>query len=116
MKLEDILIEETNEKWQEALKSAVIIEPDDDAADRTQHILDCPLLMDEFLGTEEDFADDGSRSNKRNILTTIAIILAAVLLIVAIGGSVGIVTGQIDWFVTPTPPPTPWTSPSTSRR
>ena len=31
MKLEDIPIEEANEKWQQALKSAILIEPDDKA-------------------------------------------------------------------------------------
>ena len=116
MKLEDIPETEYSPKWKAALQSAVLIEPSDKAEERTEHILNCPLLTEEFLGTEEDFREIGGGGGKRTILATVAMVIATLLLVTALGVVAGLSTGYIKVFETPSPTPTDTPAPLPRRR
>ena len=103
LKLEEIPEEALEPRWKKCLEHAVPVEAGETAAERTEHILACQQLTDEYLGTPEDFRVHTATGWGGNIGSTIAMILATILLAASLGGLVAIATGVI---VTPTPAPT----------
>ena len=88
MKLEDVDIQKADEKWRACLRDAVEISAEGGAAERAERILVCPQVTEEFLGTEEDFREDGNGRGSGSAAIKAAIILASVVLLLAIGNAV----------------------------
>lgn len=114
MKLEDIPEAEIPDKWQKCLRTATTLDPADTPEVRAEHILNCPLLTDEYLGTEEDFQTTAERSARRSVASVIAMVVASLLLIAALSGVTALLTGVIKIEETPTPTPTVTPSPTPS--
>ena len=107
MKLEDIPEAEIPDKWQKCLRTAEVLDPADTPEERAKHILNCPLLTDEYLGAEEDFQTMTGRSARKSIASVIAMVIASLLLIAALGGVTALLTGLIEIRETQTPTPPP---------
>ena len=95
MKLEDIPEAEIPDKWQKCLRTAAVLDPADTPEERAEHILNCPLLTDEYLGVEEDFQTMAERSARRSVASVIAMVVASLLLIAALSGVTALLTGLI---------------------
>ena len=114
MKLEDIPEAEIPDKWQKCLRTATVLDPADTPEERAEHILSCPLLTDEYNGAEEDFVPIAVRSARRSVASVIAMVVASLLLIAALGGVTALLTGLIKIEETPTPTPPPTLPPTPS--
>ena len=112
MKLEDIPEKEYPPRWRDCLRNAVRLEPGTTAADRAEHILRCPRLTDDFLGTEEEFETAESGRGKGGAGVKIAMLAAAVLLIAALAGIAALYLGWVSVPGAPAASPPPTVSPS----
>lgn len=116
--LDGIDLRSENKAWQDCLQHAVRIENAEETGKRTENILACPELTEEFLGSEEDFREGDGSGGKGSLAARIGIALAVLILIVSAAGTWGIVSGKITVFLTPTPvptdtpPPTPTPAPA----
>ena len=106
VRLEEIPSEDMDPRWQSCLKRAVLIDPAAEDSVRAEHILNSPLLTDEFLGTAEDFQNTGAGGGRGSIAGTIAMIIAGLLLFIALSGVTALSTGIIVLRETPSPTPT----------
>ncbi len=112
--LEEIPESGMSSAWQDCLREAVRIAPDDLASGRTENILRAPQMTELFLGTEDDFRRDGRGGEGRAVAGTVAVILAALLLALSLSSVWGLSTGRIKVFETPTPTPTATPTPTPS--